>query len=196
MHYCYKFLNLLFHPHGDNTRQKYPQGWDHIWLLHYSCVFAQCTSLQCSIRYWTCNTANLRAGYLDHLASLWPLIKGGWIQWAKRGPLNSEREKHFQNISSSWYSFKFILASQMLPMTWYVTHRMYYECGILERKYSPALEYGPIKIHEPDQPYSHVTEQIIGLCTSLIYITQFWFHPPKILVFWCYTWLLCETIKM
>ena len=54
----------------------------------------------------------------------------------------------------------------MLPMTWYVTHRMYYVCGILERIYSPALEYGPIKIHEPDETNSHVTEQITGLCTS------------------------------
>ena len=61
----------------------------------------------------------------------------------------------------------------MLPMTWYVTHRMYYVCGILERIYSPALEYGPIKIHEPDETNSHVTEQITGLYTSLIYITQF-----------------------
>ena len=33
MHY-YIFLNLLFHPHGVNTRQNYPQGWAHIWLLH------------------------------------------------------------------------------------------------------------------------------------------------------------------
>ena len=68
----------------------------------------------------------------------------------------------------------------MLPMTWYVTHRMYYVCGILERIYSPALEYGPIKIHEPDQPYSHVTEKS-QVYNKLVLITliNFDFIPQK-----------------